>query len=326
MATFGDIKKHLLNIGAQDTGGEAEDMVGVAINHTYRRILALSNMDQMKREFSLSTVSGTGQYGLPLYVQTDLNFDDDTNDRSLEEMSSREFDKRLPGTDETGIPSHYYKVGKKGIQKQPSAAGVIGVVSSSTADTASTYVTILGYVSGVLTREKVTLTGTTIANTTNSFTTIERVVKTADDGTSFQGNITITDASANTLAVIPTWVGSPTYIWVEFWPEPDAVYTYTLRAMGYKPDLVNDVDWPDYDENFHDLLLYGPGAEVLPSFGQENVALQYNQIFQQRWREFKRMVDPSPNLVQTFADISMGRYMPIEPYIKGVHYGLATGQ
>ena len=326
MATFGDIKKNLLNIGAQDTGGEAEDMVGVAINHTYRRILALSNMDQMKREFSLSTVSGTGQYGLPLYVQTDLNFDDDTNDRSLEEMSSREFDKRLPGTDETGIPSHYYKVGKKGIQNQPSAAGVIGVVSSSTADTASTYVTILGYVSGVLTREKVTLTGTTIANTTNSFTTIERVVKTADDGTSFQGNITITDASANTLAVIPTWVGSPTYIWVEFWPEPDAVYTYTLRAMGYKPDLVNDDDWPDYDENFHDLLLYGPGAEVLPSFGQENVALQYNQIFQQRWREFKRMVDPSPNLVQTFADISMGRYMPIEPYIKGVHYGLATGQ
>ena len=80
MATFGVIKKNLLNIGAQDTGGEAEDMVGVAINHTYRRILALSNMDQMKREFTLSTVSGTAQYGLPLYVQTDLNFDDDAND------------------------------------------------------------------------------------------------------------------------------------------------------------------------------------------------------------------------------------------------------
>lgn len=327
MATFGDLKRNLLNVGAQDSGGDAETMVGVAINHTYRRVLALADQEQSKREFTFTTVASTSQYGLPLYVQTDLNFDDDTNDWSLEEMSARVFDKQLPGTDESGQPTHYYKLGKKGVQTQPASAGVISAVSDSASDSSSTYVTIIGYTSSdVLIREKLTLNGTSAVSTTDSFATIERIVKTADEGISFVGNITITDASANTLAVIPSWVGSPTYVWVELWPEPNAVYTYTLRAMAYKPDLVNDDDWPDFDENFHDLLLYGPGAEVLPSFGQENLSVQYAQLFNQRWREYKRMVDPAPNLVQTFADVSMGRYMPIEPYIKGVHYGLARGQ
>jgi len=327
MSSFGELKRNLLNIGAQDSGGDAETMVGVAINNTYRRILALANMEQMKREFSFATVSGIGQYGLPLYVQADLNFDDDTNDWSLSEMTASDYDKQLPGTDETGQPTHYYKLGKFGVQKQPASNGVINVVSDSALDTGTTYVTIIGFTSSdLLIREKLTLTGLTPVSTTNSFTSIEKIVKTADDGSSFVGNITVTDSTAVTLSVIPVWVGSPSYIWVELWPEPDAVYTYTLRAMSYKPNLVNDDDWPGFDENFHDLLLYGPGAEVLPSFGQENVAAQYAQLFNQRWREFKRMVDPSPNIIQTFADVSMGRYMPIEPYIKGVHYGLATGQ
>ena len=39
MPSFADLKKQLLDIGAQDTGGDAEDMAGVAINNVYRRVL-----------------------------------------------------------------------------------------------------------------------------------------------------------------------------------------------------------------------------------------------------------------------------------------------
>jgi hypothetical protein len=260
-------------------------------------------------------------------VKSQLNFDDAVNDWSLIELTATDYDKLFIGQEETGSPTHYYPLGVNGVEAQPASSGVISVVSDSTSDTATSYITVIGYTStNLLIREKVTLTGTVAASTTNSFATIERLVKTTDDGTSFVGNITVTDSSANTLAIIPVWVGSPSYAWVEFYPIPDASLTYTLRAMAYKPDLVEDDDWPDIDENFHDLLLYGPGMEVLPSFGQENIAQLYGGLFQKRWKEFQTMIDPKPNLVQTFADVSMGSRMPIEPYIKGVHYGLAVGQ
>lgn len=326
MPTFKEIKTRLLNIGAQDAGSDAEDMVAAAINNTYRRILSLKSADLRKREFSFSVASGTSQYGLPLYVRTDLNFDDASNTRSLIEMSSAEYDKFIPGSTDTGAPTHYYKIGKFGVQTQPENAGAITVVSDLTSDDGNRYVTVQGYdASGTLIREKVTLDGTTEVTTSASFTTVERVIKSVDSGYSITGNITVTDADDNVLSIIPSWVQSPSYLWVEFWPEPDATYTYTLRAVAYKPDLVNDDDWPEIDEDFHDLIEYGAGSDVLPTFGKESVAVLYADKFRERIREYKSYVDPTPNLIGVFENVQMGRYLPRSPWIPGVHRGLATG-
>ena len=272
-------------------------------------------------------VSMYSQYGLPMYVRSELNFDDPDNDRSLVSITSDDYDKSYPGTTTYGEPTHYYRLGNKGVKKQIVTAGVVSAVSSLAADDGSRYVTFVGFdSSGTMIREKVTLDGTTKATTSASFTTLERCTKTVDDGYTITGNITITDAGSVTLAVIPTWVKSPTYVWVEFHPAPDDPITYVLRAMSYRPELANDDDWPEFDEYYHDLLEYGTGQQVFEVFGKPELGARFGKIFDDRMKEFKLTVDPKPNLVQTFGNVQMSPSMPRYPWIKGVHYGLADSQ
>ena len=83
-------------------------------------------------------------------------------------------------------------------------------------------------------REKNDMNGTTSVTTTQTFSSVERIVKTYDDGvSSYSGTVTVKDSSANTIAVIPTWVDSPSYLWIEFYPIPDSAITYTVRAVSY---------------------------------------------------------------------------------------------
>tara|TARA_R110002110_G_scaffold148832_3_gene339994 strand:+ start:275 stop:1570 length:1296 start_codon:yes stop_codon:yes gene_type:complete len=431
MPSFGELKSQLLDIGAQDLGGDAEDMAGVAINNVYRRVLSLLDEELSRREFTLNTTaggapsvtgsnsenftiaedssdtltisansgpsqtvtltagsrtaaqivtdinsstvdltasdssgkvklttaeksseakieiesvsndaytvlgfsvgstrgSGGSQYGLPLYARTDLNIDDPNNHRSLVEITSREFDKSFPGSTDTGDPFNYYNLGKFGVQYQPTADGAITVVSSSSTDVSNFFVTITGFdTSDVFIREKLTVNGTSNVTSTLSFSRIERVVKSVNTGYTFSGNITVKDSNSATLSVIPIWVNSPEYVWIEFYPTPDIARRYVLRASAWKPDLVKDEDWPDIDDYFHNLILYGSGVEVLPSFGKDGTAMLYKQMYTERISEYRSGVKRDSNLTQTFADVQMGRMLPRTPYIPGVHLGVAKGQ
>ena len=431
MPSFGELKSQLLDIGAQDLGGDAEDMAGVAINNVYRRVLSLLDEELSRREFTLNTTAGsassvtgsnsenftiaedssdtvkiavnngpsqtvtltagsrtaaqiatdinnstvdiaasdssgkvkleTGEksseakieiesvsndaytvlgfsagstrgsggskYGLPLYARTDLNIDDPNNDRSLVEITSREFDKSFPGSTDTGDPFNYYNLGKFGVQYQPTTDSTITIVSSSTSDTSNFFVTVTGFDSNdVFVREKLTVNGTSNVTGSVSFSRIERVVKTANTGYTFSGNITVKDSSSATLSVIPLWVDSPEYVWIEFYPTPDVARRYVLRASAWKPDLVKDEDWPDIDDYFHNLILYGAGVEVLPSFGKDDTAMLFKQMYTERISEYRSGVKRDSNLTQTFADVQMGRMLPRTPYIPGVHLGVAKAQ
>jgi len=324
MPELGEHKQRLLDAGGQDPGGQAERLVLAGLNRAYRRVLHSKGQEQSKREFSFVTKTGTGQYGMPLYVRSDLNFDDGANDRSLTKMTSDDYDKRYPGTTDTGSPTYYYPLGNFGVETQPAAAGKISVVSDDAGDINNRFVTIVGFDNGTiknLIREKLTLNGTTKVESTKTFgTSLESVTKTTDSGVTIDGNITVTDAAStpNTLSIIPIWVKSPRYSWVEFFPEPDAALTYTLRAMAYKPDLVHDEDWPDFDEDFHDLLDLLAGEQILPSFGKREVAVTFGILGRQRMKEFRGQVDRDHNTVLQFADVQMGTFMPVEPWIPGV--------
>ncbi len=310
------IREHVLNLGSQDDTGDPKVMVQNAINFRYRQILAAVSQDQKLREFTLATVASTSQYGFPLYVKDVLNIEDPTNKRSLRETTRRQFDKGYPANTDSSDPEEYYPLGRYGVQKQPAAAGVVSVVSDDAGDDGKLRVT--GYVSNNLETELVTLNGTSAVNSSKSYTTIERVAKEDDSTREIDGNITVKDASANTLAVIPTWVRSPTYLWVEFRPIPDGVITYTIRAWSFKPDLVNDEDWPEFDEDFHDMLVSGAAASVLAGFGKENEGRKQFAEFTQRMKDFRKQVDKRPNVVRTFSDVTNAPRVPRRPLITGV--------
>lgn len=275
-------------------------------------------------------VSMKAKYGLPLYVKSDLNIEDPDDRVNLTEITAKRFDDLFPGRTESVDPRGYYPFGNIGVQRQPESTGTISVVSDVAADETYRYVTVQYYdANGILTREKLTLDGTTAVTTTGSADPdqggVERVIKTASTGFTIAGNITIADSSSNVLARIPPWVDSPTYLWIEFDYIPSTEKTYTVRAMALKPDLVNDDDWPDFDEDYHRLLTYLGSAEALPLFGKKDTAAMNGAKGEQGLDEFATRLDPQPNVVLTFANVQMGvEYRSFGQPIRGIDFGLGV--
>lgn len=326
---YGTIIARLLELAGQNAGGEFESLVKFHINLVYRRLLDLGKNPHETREFTLTTTSGTSQYGLPHYVRRVLNIEDPTNRRSIFGVTGRQYDVRYPGTDATGTPDQAYPLGVFGVEKQPSAAGVITLVSSDNGDSGTDYkVNVRGFSSGVLVDETVTMTGTTPVSTTTSFTTLERIVKVPiSDSTLFDGDITVTDAAANTLTIIPTYWESPDHQWIEFYPIPDAAITYTVRAEMRKPPLVADSDWPEIAQEYHDLLVWGVTQDLFPKVGLESIADRHARTYQERMREYLSSIGENNLTIlstHVFADVLSrvayrGGGRPGRPLILGVH-------
>lgn len=284
-----------------------ETMLKTQINATYHQCLEAVAADTQRREFTLTTVASTSQYGMPLYVREVLNIEDPTNKRSIYDIAARQFDTRFPGSTSTGTPLRAYPVGVFGVQTQPASTGLLTLLSSSTADTGSNFtVQVTGFVSGVLTTESVQMSGTTAVTTTNTYDTtngVQRVVKTPATGYTFTGNITVKDDDANTIATIPPPWDSPSYLWYEFHPIPSAAITYTVRAVMRKPDMVNDNDWPEIPDAYHDLLLHGPVGVLLPHIGNQAASNTHLAIFKRRFDEFTAQQGRRPARIRTFANV-----------------------
>jgi len=317
MSTFADLYGDLLNIGGQDSTGDALTIAKNSLNRAYRRVLALSGQASSHREFSLTIASSTSQYGLGPYVKRVLNIDDPNNNRRVEQITKGDYDTLYPGTTSTGDPRDYYILGVFGVNAQPSSASTLSFTSSSATDNGK--IRVNGFVSGVYTSEQITLNGTTAVVTSNSYTSVERVTKLQEDSTIHAGNVTATSNSGGvTVVVIPFHIDSPSHLWVEFYPIPDSAITYTVRAEMNKPNMVNDDDWPDIDEDFHDTILYLAAGEALAVFGQEGLG----QRLEQRGEE---QIDAllgtrvSRNLVRQFVDVTTSSpTSPPRPLISGI--------
>lgn len=323
--TFKELQVDLLNLFGGDSGGDEETMAKAAINRVYRRLLDAVDADHERREFTLTTAASTSKYGMPLYVKTVLNMDDGTNDRRIFNISALEYDVTYPGTVESGTPTRAYRYGVLGVQKQISTAEAVTLQSSSASDTGINFqCRVTGFNSAdVLISEKIQLTGTTPATSTATFKAdgLERVVKLAASGSSWSGYITLKGAtSGTTFATIPVWWDSPDYQWIEFHPIPDAALTYTVRAIMRKPELVDDEDWPEINEDFHNLLVWGAAAEMLPLVGKTSISDRFRRDFENGLARFSSGQQVEPNRVRVFADVSTQIQRSARPLIKGVDF------
>jgi len=303
MPSYGTIRRHLLDIAGQDTGSDFDTMLSRSINNYYRILQAILNQDEAADEVSITTAASTSQYGLPLNVLRVLNIDDGTNNRQLTEISARDYDAWYPGTATSGSARSYYPLWRRGVQVQPSEASTLVIVSSAAADASNRFVRIQGMDSnGIWQDEKLTLNGTTNVTSSTTFAEVRTASTSTDTGFSIAGTITITDGST-TLARIPPSVSFADHLWIEFYPIPDATATYTVRTQEQKPDLINDDDWPQIDERWHQLLIDGPGQENLPSAGKNIQAGRMAQQWDQFIKDAKRYSQHRPNRVRTFMDV-----------------------
>ena len=323
MGDFRTTINAILDLSSQDSGDDFEDMVKASINRIYRDMLRATNEENERREFSLTTVSGTSKYGMPLYVRDILNIEDSANNKRIYDISAKDFDTTYPGTTETGDPAKAYKWGRFGVQKQSSSATAVRIVSSSTSDGGSDYnLRVTGYVSDVLTSETLELNGTNQVTSSNTFDAdgIERITKRSTEGVSWSGTLTFSTAGGTTLATLPIWWDSPTYQWYEFWPTPDTARTYTVRAIARKPDLLNDEDWPEIDEDFHNVLEWGAAAEVLPHIGKQEHSDRFAAKYRDGLREYKGLQQAERNRLRVFADVTSEPMISARPQIAGIDF------
>lgn len=328
MATYTEHQSEIARRGSVDLTGEAQSVIKVGINNAYKRVLAETNQDLRQRTFSVASVASQATLGLPLDVRTILDIQDAANRQSLPEVTAVEFDRLDPGRTETGTPEKYFTVGRFGIQNPLSATGIVSVQSSSSSDTGNRFLRVTGYnASGTRTSEVLTINGLGEVDSTNSYDPseqrgIERLTKYATSGASFVGDLTVLDAANKVISIIPVAYDSPTYTWIEFDQIPSAALTYTIRAMATKPELINDYDWPEFDDQFHDILTLLAAGEVLPLFGKQELATQYLGQGNQRLQEFKNALDVKPNITHVLDNVQMQSPLgKLGQPIKGIDFG-----
>tara|TARA_R110000744_G_scaffold271950_1_gene384950 strand:- start:2172 stop:3167 length:996 start_codon:yes stop_codon:yes gene_type:complete len=331
MPDFAGLQAEVLNLAGADAGGDYGAMVKASLNRVMFRALQKVDKDLERREFSLTTVASTSQYAMPLEMRRVLNIEDSANQKRIFDITARTFDNNYPGDTQTGSPDRAYPLGSFGVSSQPVTATTIEVVSSSASDSSGITVRVTGYVEGVLSTESIVVNGTTPVVSTNTYDAggLERVVRSAVLGTVPVGNLTIRTVSVGaTHAIIPviypsSW--SPTYLWYEFHPIPATPLTYTVRGVMRKRALINDDDWPDIDEEFHNMLVWGAGSEVLPVLGKMGVANRLRLDFETALDEFAGIQEERPNLMRVFSDVTTGPSIsPNRPFIPGIDVGQAS--
>jgi len=163
----------------------------------------------------------------------------------------------------SAIPLYYKTWLENMVLRQPNSSSAITIVSSSTADTAlGQTVTIFGLVNGYPDQETITLTGTSSATGSKSFTIIDRIAK----NQSTTGLITCTSNSGNvTVAVLPTGYGTAGifYKTVRLWPLPSVVFPMNVWYYKQPWYLVNDQDIHEFGQEFDHAIILLSSAKIL---------------------------------------------------------------
>lgn len=152
------------------------------------------------------------------------------------------------------IPTHYRMWGSDMVDEQLLEPTTLGVVSSNAADT-SIDVTVFGEVEGYPDSEVINTAGTTLVASTKTFTTIDRVSKSA----STTGRIIVTGNSGNvTVATIP--VGDATdniqYSKFQLYPLPNTAFDIQIQYYKDPYKLVNANDVHDLGVSFDQAIIF----------------------------------------------------------------------
>lgn len=208
----------------------------------------------------------TEEYNLPIQVNPQRDFlwhDAYGYPVQLEYITDQDFRSYNINDNVIAKPLTYRMWGQDMVITQPVTASVMRVASSSSADT-SISITIFGIVSGYPDYEIIMTNasnGTTAASGSKSFSSVERVTKSA--GTT--GRITVdANSAADTIAVLP--VGDTTagilYSKCQLWPLPDGIYPINVQYYKDPWRLVNDNDVHEMGQEFDEAIILLAVAKI----------------------------------------------------------------
>lgn len=204
-----------------------------------------------KEEISFTTVSGVSKYYPEFSINKIFSLRDVTNNTVIYESSYSEVMGEDPDQSNSGSPTVYYQQGISHIQKQPTSASAVTLVSTSGSDTSQS-VLVIGKLNGIIYSETKLLNGSTNVVTTQTFDELINIIK----STTTVGLVT---ATTNSGAIINAKL-APRVKMLELqpiglWPVPDGALTIKGEVLRQPLALVDTYDVPDLPERWHPLLL-----------------------------------------------------------------------
>lgn len=222
----------------------------------YDRIMRSFPWDELNRNYSLSVTAGTRDYALRYDLEQIIKMWDMTHGSEIIAMDIRDHIRfnavnlEVTGNVQTGNPDQYIDIGSKSCSALLSIADKVQIVSTSALDISPMIIRITGEVSGMPVSENITLTGTTSANSTNTFDSGTELTITAgtSDGSlqDLAGVVTVREktTTSNVLAKLSPGERSPYYKWVRLSVTPATAFTAQIWYKKRWLPLTNDNDAP----------------------------------------------------------------------------------
>lgn len=289
---FSNIKT---NVGAEvgDTSTAFATILGRFANRRYFQILRAINWRNIRPDYTFDTVVGKQNYVLPNDFGKEIACNDTTNNQEIGRKSLEEIYSTFGTIADSGEVERYAII-EDTVQDQPSSASVLAIVSGSASDISQT-IFIRGISDGVEVTESVSLTGTTPANSTNSYTRVKAISKSA----ATVGKVTITSNSAAvTLAVIaPSELITRYKIFVAHYV-PAEVITIALPYIINPLPMSNDYDYPVIE--ISDLIELGTIADAWRYKKNFGKASAIEVMFAQQLQDYIFSQENQPNEIKQF--------------------------
>jgi len=222
----------------------------------YDRILRSFPWGELTRSYSLPIVAATRDYALRYDLENIIKMWDTTNGREITALDVRDHVRfnaivnEVTGNIQTGTADHYIDIGSKSVSGLLSIADKIQVVSTSASDVDPMIIRVTGEVSGMPRSEDIVLTGTTAADSTNTFDLgAELTISAGTNDGSLQdlaGVVTVREktTATNILAKLAATERAPSYRWIRLDITPAATATYQVWYKRRWMPLVDDNDIP----------------------------------------------------------------------------------
>ena len=281
-------------------------------NERYERVYETYPWRNALEDTSLDIVASQVEYVMDRDVGKMWVVYDQTNGKLIKENElESHFRFRAPNMDQTGNkyttdPNSYYPTGMFTVKAEiGGTAEKLTVVSSSALDVTPNVVQITGLVDGVTLSEEVVITGTSDADSSNTYDANQKVRIAVGTSNATRktvvGIITVDGKTSSTVfAKIAPSEHAPMYRWINASPTPKSSGTQPTWLIWYSKRiqlLVNDNDVPIID--IGNALVQGIVADGLREEGLDNQANVAEQMFASLVAE-KKLADTGPNLVEQF--------------------------
>ena len=285
---FSQLKTH---IGSIVRDSQIGSTIGDFLNLTLQEIHTQVPGTWIRRKTTFPTVADQESYNLDEEVDRIAILRDITSPRKLIYLPDPLFYKYVPNPENIGSgTSGVYRLWEEtGFSTQNTSAEKLTVVSSSTSDTSTFTVVIVGREStnNLQVAEVVTLNGTTAVTTSTTFA-IGGLLQVSKSAVT-TGTITIAgNTSATTFSKVAPAEIAPRFKRLSLYPIPSAVITLYLEYYERLRLLTNDADVPQMDHQWNWLLREGALAKTWEYKQNETAATRHYAIYRDGLKRLER--------------------------------------